>query len=70
MCGAAIASWIGALLFWWQLRVELKKFNSAPAAAEAAQGVPATADASPGPPATADGSRSLSAAADGRRPGP
>ena len=68
--GAAIASWIGALLFWWQLRVELKKFNSAPAAAEAAQGVPATADGSPGPPATADGSRSLSAAADGRRPDP
>ena len=67
--GAAIASWIGALLFWWQLRVELKKFNSAPAAAEAAQGVPATADGSPGPPVTADGSRSLSAAADGRRPG-
>ena len=27
MIGAAIASWLGALLFWWQLRMALKKFN-------------------------------------------
>ena len=30
MIGAAVASWIGALLFWWQLHVALRKFNDAP----------------------------------------
>ncbi len=38
MIGAAIASWIGALLFWWQLRVALRKFNEAPTEARVRPG--------------------------------
>jgi len=29
--GGALASWIGALLYWWQLRVALKDYQGAPA---------------------------------------
>jgi O-antigen/teichoic acid export membrane protein len=31
MCGAAVASWIGALLFWWQLRRALRESDRVPA---------------------------------------
>jgi hypothetical protein len=30
MIGAAVASWLGALVFWWQLRAALRK-NAKPA---------------------------------------
>jgi len=29
--GAAIASWVGAVLFWWQLKTALRDYKEVPA---------------------------------------
>ena len=44
MIGAAVASWIGALLFWWQLRTALRESDGLP------DGTPAGQDTSGGAP--------------------
>jgi O-antigen/teichoic acid export membrane protein len=47
MCGAAVASWIGALLFWWYLRLALREFGNVPAGARSSS-QPRAAPQAPG----------------------
>jgi O-antigen/teichoic acid export membrane protein len=54
MIGAAVASWVGALLFWWQLRVALRN------KAEPAKGLPSRPGGQHSKPSAADRSRGSS----------